>query len=103
MTKVRAAPGRKVPVTVRLDEGQYRRLAALASAENRSPANFLEAAVLRDLDARDEASRVLTMHVAADAEEVAPGPLVRTEGEPDLRYEQRAALMDRLFAIPDTP
>ncbi len=94
--------GKKIPITLRLDEERYRRLAQLASAENRTPTNFVETAVLRDLDARDEAARVITMHVGADAAELSPGTLLRTEGESHERYAERAALMDRLFAIPDS-
>jgi len=89
-------------ITLRLDPEQYRRLELLARAENRSPTNYVETAVLRDMAAKEETGRAITMFVAADAAGLVPGPLVRTAGESDQRYAERSALMDKLFAIPDT-
>jgi hypothetical protein len=48
------------------------------------------------------ANGLITIAVAPEATTLSPGPLVRTEGESDERYAERAALMDRLFAMPDT-
>lgn len=91
----------KQAITLRLDQTQFRRLERLARAENRTPTNYVETAVLREMDAKEEASRVITMFVAEDAARLVPGALARSEGESDERYAERSALMDRLFAIPD--
>lgn len=88
-------------ITLRLDPEQFRRLESLARAENRTPTNYVETAVLRDMAAKEETTRVITMFVAADAAGLVPGPLARTQGESDERYLERSALTDRLFAIPD--
>jgi predicted transcriptional regulator len=88
-------------IAVRLDARQFRRLEALARAAHRTPTNLPEAAVLRDLDARNETARPISMFVADDAEALLPGTLGCSEGESDERYRERSALMDRLFALPD--
>ena len=105
-TPVRRPTSRKVasvkfPITLRLDEANFRKLELLAKAENRTPTNFVETAVLRDVEAKFEIARVITMLVAPEAEAVTPGPLLRSDGESDERYAERSALMKRLFAIPD--
>jgi hypothetical protein len=94
--------GRKVPITLRIDETQFQQLALLAKAENRTPTNYVETALLRDMAAKEEAARVITMLVPPEAIGVTPGPLLRTEGESDERYAERSALFDRLFDIPDS-
>jgi hypothetical protein len=94
--------GAKVPITLRLDEATFAQLRLLAEAENRSPTNYVETTVLRDLAAKAEAVRVMTMFVPPDAAAAVPGVLLRTEGESDERYTERAALMERLFAVADT-
>jgi hypothetical protein len=98
-----APPGREVKqaITLRLDAATYRRLERLAQAENRSPTNYVETAVLRDMATKGEASRVITMFVPEEAANLVPGPVMRTGGESDERYAGRSALMDKLFAIPD--
>ncbi len=94
--------GRKVPITLRIDEIGFQKLALLAEAENRTPTNYVETALLRDMAAKEEAARVITMFVPAEAVEVTAGPLLRSEGESDERYAERSALFDRLFDIPDS-
>jgi predicted transcriptional regulator len=102
MAKPKAATSRpRTAITLRLDAEQFRRLESLARAENRTPTNFVEAAVLRDLDAKEEAARPTSMFLADDAETLLPGKLLRSDGESDNRYRERSALMDRLFALPD--
>lgn len=91
----------KQAITLRLDQAQFRRLERLARAENRTPTNYVETAVLRDMEAKEEAARVITMFVAEEAAGLIPGALLRTEGESDERYAERSAVMDKLFAIPD--
>ncbi len=93
---------RKVPITLRIDEARYRKLVLLAEAENRTPTNYVETALLRDMAAKEEASRAITMFVAPEAAALTPGALVRTEGESDDRYAERSQLFDRVFAIPDS-
>lgn len=90
----------KQAITLRLDPAKFRRLELLARAENRTPTNYVETAILRDMDAKEEAARVITMFVPQDAA-IRPGALMRTEGESDERYTERSALMDKLFAVPD--
>lgn len=91
----------KQAITLRLDPAKFRRLELLARAENRSPTNYVETAILRDMEAKEEAARVITMFVPKEATDLVPGALLRTEGESDERYAERSALMDKLFAIPD--
>ncbi len=93
--------GAKQAITLRLDPAKFRRLELLAQAENRTPTNYVETAVLRDMEAKEEAARVITMFVPEEAAMLVPGTLVRTEGEPDERCAERSTLMDKLFAVPD--
>ncbi len=88
-------------LTLRLDPAHYRRLAALAAAENRSPTNYVETLVLRDIEAKDESHRVITMFAAPETAALSAGKLERGEGESDARYEQRRALFDELLSVPD--
>jgi hypothetical protein len=92
---------RKVPITLRIDEARFHKLTLLAEAENRTPTNYVETALLRDMAAKEEAARAITMFVAPEAATATPGPLLRSEGESDDRYAERSSLFDRLFAIPD--
>ena len=91
----------KQVVTLRLDADRFRKLELLARAENRTPTNYVETALLRDMEAKEEAARVITMFVPRESAALVPGELVRTEGESDERYAERSALMDSLFAMPD--
>jgi len=88
-------------ITLRLDSGRFRRLAAIAGAENRTPTNYIETLVLRDLEAKDEANRVINVYEAPETANLAPGVLERSEGESDERYAQRKKLIDELMSIPD--
>jgi hypothetical protein len=88
-------------ITLRLDPASFGRLAAIASAENRTPTNYVETLVLRDLEAKDEANRVITVYAAPETAKLVPGELERTEGENDERYAQRKRLVDELMSIPD--
>jgi hypothetical protein len=92
----------RLAITLRLDPVKFKKLEMLARAENRTPTNYVETVVLRDLEAREEAGRVITMFVPQDASDITPGVLLRAEGESDERYAERSLLMDKLFAIPDT-
>ena len=88
-------------LTLRLDPEQFRQLALLAAAENRSPTNYVETLLLRELEARAEGRRVLRMLVAPEAGDLDPGTLLRGDGESDRRYAERRALFDELLALPD--
>src|SRR5919199_314883 len=88
-------------ITLRLDPKSFGRLAAIASAENRTPTNYVETLVLRDLEAKDEANRVITVYAAPETVNLVPGELERTEGETDDRYARRKRLVDELMSISD--
>lgn len=88
-------------ITLRLAPASFGRLAAIASAENRTPTNYVETLLLRDLEAKDEANRVITVYAAPETAKLVPGELERTEGENDERYAQRKRLVDELMSIPD--
>ena len=96
------AGGAKLAITLRLDEARYRKLELLAAAENRSVTNYVETALLRDMAAKEEAARPLTMFLPVDAASLTPGLLLRNEDESDARYAQRADVMERLFDLPDS-
>lgn len=88
-------------ITLRLDSASFRRLATIASAENRTPTNYVETLVLRDLEAKDEANRVISVYEAPETANLVPGQLERTDGETDERFLQRKRLVDELMSIPD--
>jgi hypothetical protein len=92
----------KVAITLRLDAERARRLQAIAEAENRSLTNYVETALLRELALREEAERVITMHVAPDTSpSIRPEDVIRAEGETDEDYAARQALAVELWSIPD--
>lgn len=93
--------GNTKAITLRFDSGRFGRLAAIAGAENRSPTNYVETLVLRDLEAKDEANRAITVYAAPETANLTPGELERTESETDERYAQRKKLVDELMSIPD--
>jgi hypothetical protein len=90
-------------LTLRLDPVRFNRLVAIAARENRTPTNYVETLVLRDLEAKEEALRVITMYAAPETVDLTPGVLERGAGESDARYAQRKALFDVLLSMPDSP
>jgi hypothetical protein len=91
----------KVAITLRLDAERVRQLEAIARAENRSLTNYVETALLRDLDRRDEAERVITMYVApGTSTSIRPEDVIRAEDETDDAYAERQALAMELWSIP---
>jgi len=94
-------PRKHRALTLRLPPAQFRRLAAAAGAENRSPTNYVETLLLRDLDSKDESRRVITVFAAPETTTLALGPLERNEGESDERYRERKGIVDTLLSIPD--
>lgn len=87
-------------VTVRLDPEDLYRLRRIAEAERRSVAGYLELLVERDLAARDEAERVVHIHVAPELAGLHQGPVRREDGESDEQYERRKAVLTALFGEP---
>lgn len=88
-------------LTLRLDGSAFRRLARIARDENRTPTNYVETLVLRDLEAKDEARRVISVYAAPEATDVTPEKIERSVAESDERYAEREALMRELLSIPD--
>jgi hypothetical protein len=88
-------------LTLRLDSKSFSRLAAVAGTENRTPTNYVETLVLRDLEAKDETNRLITVYAVPETANLVHGQLERTTGETDERYAQRKALVDELMSIPD--
>jgi hypothetical protein len=88
-------------LTLRLDPTCFSRLAAIAAEENRTPTNYVETLVLRDLAAKDEANRMIAVYVPAETGALVPGELERSAGESDERYAQRKTLVDELMSIAD--
>ncbi len=79
-----------------------RQLQAIAEAENRALTNYAETALIRDLAAHDEASRVITMYVApGTSERLAPEDILRGEGETDEAFGKRREVAAELWSIPD--
>lgn len=90
-------------ITVRLDPSRARQLQAAAEAENRTLTNYVETALMRDLSLRDEASRVIAVYAApGTSARIAPGEVVRAEGEDDAAYAKRQDLLTELWSIPDS-
>ncbi len=72
-------------------------MAAIARMEHSSAAAYIEGLVERDLQAREEASRVIQIHVAAGLPDRPTGKVTRAEGEALADYEARSSLLDSLF------
>lgn len=97
----REAATAKAAITLRLDVAVFQRLKLVAAAENRTPTNLVETVLLRELRARDEARRVLTIAIAPELAGVEAGELIRGEDEDDAEYERRRAVFSELLAISD--
>jgi predicted transcriptional regulator len=92
-----ANPSARLGVTVRLDPEVHERLQRIAKAEHRSVAAFLERLVERELRARDEAERVIRVHVAPELQGQPFGEPDRRPGESDKSYARRKKAIDALF------
>jgi hypothetical protein len=84
-------------VTVRLAPDAHDRLRRIAEAEHRSVAGYLELLVERDLAARDDAERVVRVHIAPELAGVPQGTIHREAGESQARYARRSAVLRKLF------
>jgi hypothetical protein len=89
-------------LTLRLDPARFSRLAAAAARQNRTPTNYVETLVLRDLAAQEEAQRIITLYAAPETDDLTPGVLEHGDSESDARYAQRKALFDALLSLPDS-
>jgi predicted transcriptional regulator len=87
----------KTGVTVRLAPEVHERLKQIAEAEHRSVSGYLEALVEREVAARDEAERVIRVHVAAELAGQPFGDPDRRPGESDKAYARRKKTIDTLF------
>ena len=93
-------PSKSKALTLRFDASRFRRLAALAAAENRTPTNYVETLVLREMQAKDAANRIISVQSVPETVGIAPGPLARTPGESRPRYRRRQKIFDRLISLP---
>jgi predicted transcriptional regulator len=92
-----ANPSARPGVTVRLDPEAHERLQQIAKAEHRSVAAFLERLIERELRARDEAERVIRVHVAPELQGQPFGEPDRRPGESDRSYARRKKTIAALF------
>lgn len=84
-------------VTVRLDPDAHERLQRIAKFEHRSVAAYLEMLVEREIARREEAERVIRVHVAAELDGQAQGEIIREAGESDAAYARRNTTLKKLF------
>jgi predicted transcriptional regulator len=87
----------RIAVTVRLDPETHGRLRRIAKFEHRSMAGDLEMLVARAIAARDEAERVIRVHVAPELAGLPMGQPDRRPGESDKSYARRKKALDMLF------
>lgn len=92
-----ATPAARPGVTVRLEPEAHARLQQIAKAEHRSVAAVLELLVEREIQARDDAERVIRVHVAPELQGEPFGDPDRRLGETDKSYASRKKTIDTLF------
>ena len=95
MTSVTSGP--RPGITIRLDAEAHARLHDIARAEHRSVAAVLQRLVEREIKARDEAERVIAVHVAPELKGRGFGQLDRRAGESDKSLARRQKTIDTLF------
>lgn len=83
-------------VTVRLADDVRQRVAAVARAEHRSTAAYIESLVERDLAERAERERVVTVYAAWDAPDWS-GAVDRGVDESVAEHADRGAVLRQLF------
>lgn len=93
----RTASAARTGVTVRLDPDAHERLQRIAKFEHRSVAAYLEMLVEREIARRDEAERVIRVHVAPELEGQPFGDPDRRPGENDKSYASRKKTIGTLF------
>ena len=101
MMQVSAIPETTSPVrtgvTVRLDPEAHEHLQRIAKFEHRSVAAYLEMLVEREIARREEAERVIRVHVAPELEGQPFGNPDRRPSESDKSYANRKNTIDTLF------
>jgi predicted DNA-binding protein len=84
-------------ITVRLPAPVRERVMSLARSEHRSAAAYIERLIERDLRERDDAERIVQVHVAPGLPEMPGGQLARESGESAERHARRASVLNGLF------
>jgi predicted transcriptional regulator len=84
-------------ITVRLDHPLRDQVQQIAAAEHRSVARYVRMLIERDVNARDEAERIVQVFVASELRDVPLGSVGREEGGTDEEYERCARALDTLF------
>lgn len=84
-------------ITLRLPVALRQRVDKVARTEHRSAAAYLESLVERDLRERDEAERVVRIHVTIGLPDSPTGHVTRGADEDDEQYARRATVLDTLF------
>ncbi len=92
-----ASPAARPGVTVRLEPEAHARLQQIAKAEHRSVAAVLELLVEREIRARDDAERVIRVHMAPELQGEPFGDPDRRPNESDKSYIRRKKTIDALF------
>lgn len=92
-----SSPSARPGVTVRVDPEAHARLQQIAKAEHRSVAAVLERLVEREIRARDEAERVIRVHVAPELQGQPFGEPDRRPGESSRSHARRRKTIDTLF------
>lgn len=92
-----AASSGRAGVTVRLAPETHERLSRLAKSQHRSVAAVLEMLVEQELSAREEAERVIRVHVAPELSGTEFGDPDRRAHETDAAYARRKRAIDTLF------
>jgi predicted transcriptional regulator len=84
-------------ITVRFSPATREHVTRLARTEHRSAAAYIEWLVERDLREREEAERIVRVHVVEGLPDVPKGEVAREEGESEERHSRRAAVLGALF------
>jgi hypothetical protein len=92
----------KEAITIRLEPTQVARLRVVAREQNRSLTNYVETAILRDLKAWDETSRVITQFVAPGVpDKIDRDDVQRPAHMTDEQYAAHQDVVLALWSIPD--
>jgi len=84
-------------ITVRLPAPLRDRVMVVARSQHRSAAAYIERLIERDLHERDEADRVVQVHVAAGLQDKPAGQVAPEAAETPQRHARRARVLDALF------